>query len=297
MTRQAPGLPASARDRNQRKRWIVLVLALASLLAITIFSRESSSGPLHRVQGEGSRIFEPFQIAADRIARPFADAYGWARSLIDAKSENGRLKSELRTLRANQIAQVNAQAELKRLQALLQYEHAPTFPGDFSMVNAQVISGPAGPFQQTALIAAGSNQGIRINDPVVNADGLVGTINEVGPTSAQVKLVTDPSFAASAVDLATGAKGLVHQASGSIGTLLLDDVTKDRVVRTGDSIVTSGWQRGSLSSIFPPGISLGVVTSQSQTDIDIYKQIEVAPSVDVNGLDAVAVLIPKSRRA
>ena len=40
----------------------------------------------------------PFEVAGERVARPFQDAYGWASDLFGAKSENERLKEEVEEL-------------------------------------------------------------------------------------------------------------------------------------------------------------------------------------------------------
>ena len=50
-------------------------------------------------------------------------------------------------------------------------------------MNTSVISFPSGPFAQQVAIAAGSSSGIRINTPVVSADGLVGRVTNVTPST------------------------------------------------------------------------------------------------------------------
>ncbi len=273
------------------------MLVLLSLALLTISFRESSGGPLHRFQGYGSAATRPFQVVADRVARPFEDAYGWIHGLLRAKDENKKLHQELESLRQKRAKQKNAQAEATRLESILRYEHSSRFPQDYrKVVNVEVMTPATGAFEQTVVIAAGHNRDIRLNDPVVVGDGLVGRISQVGPTTSKVTLVTDPSFAASARDLRTGAEGIVlHPATGR-DVLMLDGVTKKQDVKKGDSIITSGWRRADLSSLYPNGISIGQITSFSQTDVNPNKQIQVEPSVDFSSLEAVIVLIQKNRQ-
>ncbi len=271
---------------------------LLSLALLTISFRESSGGPLHRLQGYGSAATRPFQVVADRVARPFEDGYGWIRGVLRAKDENKKLNQELESLRQQRAKQKNAEADAARLGALLRYEHSARFPQDYLKVNAEVMTPATGAFEQTIVIAAGQNRDIRVNDPVVVGDGLVGRISQAGPTTSKVTLVSDPSFAASARDLQskTGAEGIVqHPATGS-DVLTLDNVKVDQDVNVGDSIITSGWRRADLSSLYPRGISIGRVTSTYQNDVDPDKQIQVEPSVDFSSLDAVIVLIQKNRQ-
>ncbi|MFL5925549.1 MAG: hypothetical protein ACJ77E_01245, partial [Gaiellaceae bacterium] len=58
-------------------------LALLSLVLITVSFRSTA---LDGVQGTGAAILRPFEVAADRVTRPFRDAVSWSRGLIDAKS-------------------------------------------------------------------------------------------------------------------------------------------------------------------------------------------------------------------
>ena len=273
------------------------MLVLLSLALLTVSFRESSNGPLHRFQGYGSSATKPFQVVADRIAQPFRDGYGWIHGMLRAKDENKTLHQELENLRQQRARQKNAEAEVTRLESILSYEHSSRFPQDYLNVNTEVITPPTGAFEQTIVIAAGRNRDIMIDDPVVVGDGLVGRISQAGPTTSKVTLVSDPSFHASARDLRTGAEGIVgHPATGS-DVLILDGVKIDKRVREGDSIITSGWRRPDLSSLYPARISIGRITSFSQTDVDPNKQIQIEPSVDLSSLEAVIVLIPKNRQA
>jgi rod shape-determining protein MreC len=272
------------------------VLVLLSLALLTISFRESSGGPLHRFQGYGSAATRPFQVVADRVAQPFEDGYGWIRGVLRAKDENKKLNLELENLRQQRAKQKNAEAEALRLEKILNYEHSARFPQDYLKVNAEVMTPATGAFEQTVVIAAGQNRDIRLDDPVVVGDGLVGRISQVGPTTSKVTLLSDPSFNASARDLRTGAEGIVsHPATGS-DVLTLDGVKITQEVKKGDSVITSGWRRVDLSSLYPKGISIGRITSYYQTDVNPNKQIQVEPSVDFSSLEAVIVLIQKNRQ-
>jgi rod shape-determining protein MreC len=73
----------------------------------------------------------------------------------------------------------------------------------------------------------------------------------------------------------------------------MDDVPKAAQVNAGDVIFTAGWHTPRLSSIFPRGIPVGIVSSVNQTDIDPNKQIEITPFVDFGGLEYMLVLARK----
>ena len=267
-------------------------LVLLSLVLITLSFRSGDDGPLSGVQSAGSTVLRPFAVGVERVAQPFRDAYGWADSLLHAREDAEEARAEVRELRQRAIQSEFAIQENEYLRRLLDYVDGPRFPEDFEPLPAEVIGRPVGAFAQAIVIAAGSRNGVNLNDPVVTADGLVGLVTRVTPRTARVQLLTDQEAAASAVDIRTGAPGIVRHALGTRETLVLDRVRKRDVVRRGDEIVTAGWRAGSLSSLYPKGIPIGEVTSVGQTDTDLFQQVQVDPYVDFGSLDAVLVLLP-----
>ncbi|HEX7582039.1 MAG TPA: rod shape-determining protein MreC, partial [Gaiellaceae bacterium] len=244
---------------------MLALLVLGALALLTISFRSPTSGVLHNVQGTGASILRPFQVAAERVARPFRDAYGYVAGLADAKSENAKLKREVRELRAQSTQNLAAAKLAASLQKLLNYETGPTYPKDYRPVNTSVISFPSGPFAQQVAIAAGSDSGIGINTPVVSADGLVGRVTNVSHTTAVVTLITDPDSAVAAVDITTGVSGLIAHGPGS--TLILDQVSKEKRVQKGDVIVTKGTRDRRYPDLYPYGIPIGRVLSAGPSDI------------------------------
>jgi len=285
----------SSRTSTAVKRRIVAgVLVLLSLVLITVYFREPAGGGLHSIQGTGATVLRPFEVASNRVAAPFQDAYGWFAGLIHAKSENARLRDQIDKLRAEVIQNTNAARENDDLRAQLHYIGLARFPQDYNPINTDVISRSPSEFQQQVGIAAGSSSGIRVNDPVATADGLVGKISSVAPHSATVTLLTDPNLNVSALDVQTQAVGLVGHGEGQ-GTLTLDHVQKSQVLHEGDTIVTQGWKVKGLSSIYPYGIPIGTVSGATNSEVDLYWNAQVAPFVHFDSLHSVLVLVPKKR--
>jgi rod shape-determining protein MreC len=270
------------------------VLVLLSLVLITVYFREPASGGLHSVQGTGATVLRPFEVASNRVAAPFRDAYGWFAGLIHAKSENAKLRAQVDRLRQEAIQNANAAQENNDLRSQLHYIGLPRFPQDYSPVATDVITRSPSDFQQQIGIAAGSSSGIRVNDPVVTADGLVGKVSSVSPHTAQVTLLSDQNLNVSALDVQTQATGLVSPGEGR-GTLALDRVQKSQVLHQGDTIVTQGWKLKGLSSIYPYGIPIGTVSGATNSEVDLYWNAQVSPFVNLDSLQSVLVLVPKSR--
>jgi len=266
-------------------------LVLLSLILITISFREPSTGALHGVQGAGATVLRPFEVAAERVARPFRDVYGYFSELVHVKRQNAELKEQVNRLRQEALQGESAREQNERLRELLRFVDSPLYPKDYSPVNTRII-GWRDEFDQQVVIAAGEDQGIRVETPIVTSDGLVGSVTQVAGSAALVTLLTDENSAVQARDQTNGPFGLVRHGQGE-GSLIVDRVTKDKNVEKGDIIVTAGTRSNRYPSLFPPGIPIGVVTSVGQSDTAPYKQIQIDPFVDFSSLDAVTALITR----
>jgi len=269
------------------------LLVLLSLVLITISFRSGSGGALHGVEGAGATVLRPFEVAAERVARPFRDTYGYFAGPVHVKQENSRLKQQVNELRQSALQGQSALEQNRQFRDQLKFVDGPLFPADYTPVNTRILSWSS-EFEQQVVIAAGSGQGIKQDTPIVTRDGLVGRVTDVTGNAAQVTLLTDENSAVPVKDQKTGAKGLLRHGQAE-DSLLLDFVLKTANVRVGDVIVTSGTQSKQYPSLFPAGIQIGVVTHVGQSDTALYKQIQIDPYVDFSALDAVTALITHKR--
>jgi rod shape-determining protein MreC len=291
--RRTASRPFTSRTGSALRRRIVLgILVLLALALITASFRESENGPLHRAQATAASALQPLEIAVERVARPFRDAWAWTTALFDARSEAERLRAENEVLRQKLIQNESALQKNVGLKALLDYVEGPQFPSGYGYVATSVTARPAGAFEQEIVLPVGTDNGVELNAPVLTDEGLVGQVTRVTEDSSRVTLLTDEGSAVSAVDLVTGAEGIVeHGQSGD--SLVLNRVSKKAVVNVGDEIITSGWRTGSLSSLYPRGIPIGRVTSVGQLNTDLYKQVQIESQVDFSSLDSVVVLVER----
>jgi rod shape-determining protein MreC len=285
---------SSTRSNALKRKIVVGSLVLLSLVLITLSFRSDTLDP---AQNLGASVLRPFEIAANRVARPFQDAADWTSGLVHARSENEKLKQENAELKTKLAASETALAEVANLKALLRYQDAPSYPKDYDSVAASVLTNPT-TFDQSVTISAGSNQGIEVEDVVLAAGGLVGQVTKVSPRVSRVMLISDSSSVVRAAVANLATIGLLEHGSAS-DSLALTNVGKDKRVEEGDIVFTAGSPggRGDLPSLFPRGILIGTVTYVNQTDTDIYKHIQVQPFVNLSSLRSVLVLVPKKPRA
>jgi rod shape-determining protein MreC len=284
-----------SRGRSALVRRIVLaVLVVGALALLTVSFRSPTSGALHDVQGYGAAALRPFEVAAQRVARPFRDVYGYFHGLAHAKSENKKLKKELHDAQASANANAAKASRADEFERLLHFEQGATFPRGYRPVNTMVLSYPSTTFARKVTIAAGSSHGIGLYTPVITGDGLVGAVTNPFPDTAQVTLLTDPDSNVQARDTATGVSGLIRAGDG--GTLILDQVAKEQTVKKGDIVVTRGTVDRRYPSIYPYGIPIGRVLSVGTSDIATFLTVTVQPFANFDSLDAVAALISTKKR-
>jgi rod shape-determining protein MreC len=290
--RRVEGL-SSRRASVLKARLVAVSLVLVSLALITVYFRESSGGALHSAQRVGLSVLMPFEVAGERVARPFRDAWGYTSDLFHAKSENERLRDQLEAIRQRVVQQQTSAQENKRLRRIVNYISGPKFPDDYRGVVTRVVARPASAYSQVVLVAAGSGDGVKVNDPAVTEDGLVGLVTDVTSNASEVTLLTDQTSAVSALVLETGAAGVVRHGPSDGSALVLDRVGKDELVNEGDLVITAGWRTGKLESLYPRGVAIGVVKSVGQQDVDLYKRVQLEPLVDFDSLAEVVILVQR----
>jgi rod shape-determining protein MreC len=146
-------------------------------------------------------------------------------------------------------------------------------------------------------IDKGSNDGVRLDQPVIASGGLAGKITSVSSGAAQVTLLTDASSAVSAQVMPDGANGIVKPEVGNPRDLLLDFVEKGRRVTEGTTVVTSGFTSSRVESLFPRGIPIGTVTEVDLDEIELYQRVHIKPFADLRRLDWLQVLTARGRPA
>ena len=290
----SPRYPSARAAGSLRRRIVAAVLVVVSLSMLTAYFRESDEGPMHGVQGVAASVLHPFQVGAERVARPFRDAYGWTAGLFHARSENEQLREQLQLLRQQAIQNASAAQENVDLRAALGYRSGPTFPRDYELLGASVISHAPNEFEQTVVVSAGGRDGVAEGHAVVSSKGwLVGQVTKVARNTSEVTLLTDRTSTVTAVDAETNAVGVLEIGEGPDKPFQLNNVPKEKIVRKDDIIVTAGRRFGRLPSMYPKNIAIGSVKHVGQTDIASFQEIQVEPFADFSSLHSLLVLIPK----
>lgn len=271
----------------RRRRAVLALLVVLSLILLTAYFGESRNGGLHSLQSGFLTVVSPIQDGANKALKPVRDLFGWFGSTLHAKSQNAQLRKQLararRELTSKQWGE-HAYAELLNLYNL----DRTLSVADYRPVTATVIYQSPNIWYSTVTIDHGSSSGVRVNDPVIDDEGLIGKITRVAPDGALVSLITDSEVEVTAKISATGAEGILQPQVGEPGHLLMQYLSSSVPVKRGDYVVTAGKVSCRCETLFPRGIPIGQVTSEDEQSP--FKSVDVSPLANLHNLDVVQVL-------
>jgi len=225
------------------------------------------------------------------VVTPLARAFAFAGHAIGTEayvvthagaiqSENVRLAQKARDLAAaNERLKARA-AENVELQRMLGVRAA----APARSVEADVVGYAPEAARREIAIDRGTADGVHRNDVVVNGEGLVGHVVDVGPHLAHVLLVMDPTSAVPAYLLRSHTWGIVF---GSGLHARMKYIGQDVKVLEGDKVVTG------LGEIYPAGIPIGAVLEVDRKDNALYQVAVLQPAVDPDSLTRVLVLMSR----
>jgi rod shape-determining protein MreC len=274
------------RKQVRRRRAVLALLVLSSFALLTATYGQQSGG----LQRGVSAVFGPLQEGADRALKPARDLVNWVDETFAARGDRSRLQSEVEQLRTKVAAGETALSENNQLRKLLGLRTAGKLPFGFTPVTGRVIARSPTIWYSTVTIDHGSSAGVKVNDPVINGDGLVGRVTSVTPGTSQVTLIADHTSSVSAKVVPDGIQGVIRPEVGNPTDLVLDFIDSSKNVQVGQTVVTAGWKARGLSSLFPYGIPLGRVTRASVAEQEASQQVHVRPFADLRQLEFVQVL-------
>jgi rod shape-determining protein MreC len=275
-------------DKTARRRRAVLVALVAlSLILLTAYFGESPNGRLHDVQRGFLTVVSPIQEGANAALKPVRNLFGWFGNALHAKHQLAEVRKQNNRLRAELLARTDDERGYKRLLQLYKLDGGLHLSA-YRPVSAEVFSQSPNLWYETVNINQGSSAGVRVNDPVIDGEGLIGKVTATAPDGAQVSLITDSAVAVSAIINETGAPGMVYPKVGDPNTLVILYLPANTPVSVGNYVVTSGTISSKGPSLFPRGIPIGQVTYVGEEAP--YKTVEIHPLANLHGLETVQVL-------
>jgi len=215
------------------------------------------------------------------------DAVGFIPNYFELRRENTVLR-ELNLTLSDEVSRLReARLENIKLRLLLGLKER----AEYKYIGANVVGKNLQLLRNTVTIDIGENDGVRANMPLVTESGLAGKISFAGSRYAVGQLLLNKELRVSAKVQRSRVDGIIRWEGGR--NLTLQNVAKTLDVQVGDIVITSDY-----SSLFPPGIKIGIVNSTRQVPGALFQVVEVTPGVDFTRLEQlfVVVFVPDTSR-
>lgn len=272
---------------SRRTRLVLGVLVAVALALITLNARNSASGPVRGLRAFGGALFGTAESVVSGVDHPVTGFLSSLGSASHSQATISALQREVVQLRGELSRAQVSKADEAQLQQLLQLAGR----GRYRIVPASVVAaGPA--YEDAVTIGAGSADGIKTGETVLNGAGFVGTVTSVSTHVSTVLLATDGAARVGVRLAPSGEIGLVTGAAESqqnAGALRLQVFDATAVLQPGEQVVTfGGWP-------YAPGVPVGVITRVVPGIGTLTKTAYVRPYANVGSLSVVGVVVTPPR--
>jgi len=200
--------------------------------------------------------------------------------------ENQLLRQEIAELNKRLIEYEDMKSEVEDLRKFIGIKEENE---DFILSPpCTIISRTANDPYGTFVIDKGTDHGIKLYDPVVTSEGLVGVIVKVADTYSTVRTILSPELSIGGLCVESRDTGIIegslkYAADGKCKMIYLE---KNNKIKKGDLIITSG-----NSGQFPQGYVIGNVTETGIEDSGLTAYAVIEPAVNPHDISNVMVII------
>lgn len=227
---------------------IALIVAVVAATAILLSDRrETFKAEAYGVSRKASdTVLAPVGDVLATPGRWIGAGFDTVRDYFGAASENADLKTQLKEMRQWRDVAIALRDENARYRTLLGLKTDPPIP----MVAARVVTDSHGPFADTRLANAGRERGVKVGNPVMSENGLVGRVIGVTDGASRVLLLTDIASRTPVMIDRTNARAILTGDGGP--NPRLDYLRGRDPIREGDRLLTSG-----DGGVVPRGLPVG----------------------------------------
>jgi rod shape-determining protein MreC len=271
---------------TRRTRVVLGVLLVAALVLITFDYRDGSSGPMSSLRQLGGSVFGGVERVTSAVTAPVVGLFNGGSGAGGSSPTVAALEHEVIRLRAQLSQEQLSRAEYRQLSQLLQLSGR----GGYRIVAATVIAIGQG-YAQTVTLDAGSRDGVKPAETVLDGHGLVGTVTAVNAQTCTVLLATDATSVVGVTLAGSGEIGWVtgpgKSRSGS-GLLRLQVLDANAALSPGEQLVTSASVH---DRPYVPGVPVGVISTVENRAGSLTALALVRPYADFTSLGVVGIVV------
>ncbi len=259
-----------AGSSSSRSGDVVGTLRLLAYLALSVMLMvaDHRSGWLAQARMQAELLVQPLWWLAGAPARIGAGVRENAFAREQLAEENRVLRNAL-LISGARVARLQAAAtENERMRGLLRASQG----GRLDVQLVPILDIDLDPSRQRLMLDAGSRDGVRMGQSVIDAGGLLGQVIALTSSTATVLLLTDPGHAVP-VQVARSGVRLVAYGNGRSDQLTLANVPLSSDIKVGDTIVTSG-----LGQRFVAGFAVGEIVALRPDESRAFLTGDVKPA-------------------
>ncbi|ASF48422.1 rod shape-determining protein MreC [Methylovulum psychrotolerans] len=249
-------------------RLLVAVIASVALLV----TEQRGGQRLDFLRAGLSLLIEPLKHLVDMPSAMVTQTTESMSSYTVLKKDNERLREE-QLIQQTRLLKLEAlEKENIRLRALLEN----SFKLGEQVLIAELLSIKMAPYEHILVVNKGTRFGVHPQQPVLDANGVVGQVFRALPLSSEIMLITDPNHA---IPVQVNRNGLLTIAvgSGELNRLLLPFLPSNADIRPGDLLITSG-----LGGTFPQGYPVATVDEFTTQPNKAFASITATPTAKLD---------------
>ena len=245
---------------------------MAIIASVALLATEHKSQQLDPLRTTLSFFIDPLKYLVDLPTVLVKNATNTVSSYETLKRENKRLREEQLIHQTRLLKFAALEKENIRLRALLEN----SFKLGEQVLVAELLSINMAPYEHIVVVNKGTRFGVHPQQPVLDANGVVGQVFRALPFSSEIMLITDPNHA---IPVQVNRNGLLTIAvgSGQLNRLVLPFLPGNADIRPGDLLITSG-----LGGTFPQGYPVAVVDEFTSQPDKAFVSITATPKAQLD---------------
>jgi len=257
-------------------------LIFLAAISVSLMMLDHRGHHLEKIRAGLNVLAYPIQLVAAApayVGGAIADFFTTRGTL---RADNEKLLAERQMLLAK-LQQFDAlEAENERLRRML---GSAAQIAD-KAVAADLVEVSSEPFTRKVVVAKGSQDGVYLGQPVIDANGIMGQVTQVAVNVSRVTLITDAGHAIPVLDNRSGLRALVF-GTGDQDTVKIPYLTANADIKEGDLLVSSG-----MGGTFPPGYPVAQVTKIVNDPNESFLAITASPAAHLNHGKQVLLIWP-----
>lgn len=250
------------------------------ILACVLMLVDHRMGIGVQTRAQLSTVIEPVWWLASLPSRMWTGVDDELATRQALQESNEKLQHELQIVNARmqRISAIND--ENQRLRELLNASRN----GNLQVQMVSILDVDLNPYRQRIVLNAGSNQGVKIGQAIMDAGGILGQVIEVSGNKATALLVTDADHAIPVQVARSGFRSIAF-GTGEANALVISDIPQSADIRKGDILVTSG-----MGGRFPAGFPVAIIESLNPNETGLFMVGKAKPAARLDrGLEVLLI--------